>query len=91
MIIDLLSLRLMNEWHPVVKVRDLGPYKAIVTFESKEDMEEALVSYKDLLLNHFAKVRKWSEEEVYQTRRVWIGCLGTPPHAWTSENTRKIG
>ena len=33
MTINLLSLRLMNKWHSIVKVRDLGPYKTIVTFE----------------------------------------------------------
>ena len=53
-------------------------------------MEEVLASGKDLLLNHFAGIRGWSNEEFCDIRRVWIECLGTPPHTWTIENIRRI-
>ena len=38
----LIEDRLLNEWRCISKVREMGPYKILVTFEVKEDMEEAL-------------------------------------------------
>ena len=39
------------------KSKGNGAYKALVTFETKEDREEAINSRMELLLNHFAEVR----------------------------------
>lgn len=64
-----------------MKVKPLGPYKTLITFESVQDKEDALNQGVECMLNHFAEVRKWSSEEFNQTRRVWIECLGLPLHA----------
>ena len=78
---NLLADRLYNEWLCISNVREMGAYKALVTFDSRESLEEALATAKDLLLNHFKEVRKWTDGELCQTRRVWLvlwnstGCL----------------
>ena len=54
-------------------------------------MKEALATGKDLLLNHFSNVRRWSEVECYKSRQVWIECLGVPPHGWPFNNFKHIG
>ena len=54
-------------------------------------MEDALKLGADCLRNHFAEVRRWSEGELCQTRRVWLECFGLPPHVWSYETLRKIG
>ena len=44
-------------------MRDIGAYKAMVTFDSKESLDEVMNTGKDLLFNHFAEVRKLDDEE----------------------------
>ena len=63
---------MLNEWRSITKVRDMGSFETIVTFESKAYMEEALATGTDFLLNYFAKVRQWTDEVIYQTRREWV-------------------
>lgn len=41
----------------------MEPYKAFVTFVTKQDREEAMKTGMELLLKYFAEVRYWSEEE----------------------------
>ena len=67
-------------------------HKTLVTFDSKESMDEALSTRRELLLtNHFKDVRQWSENEWCQMRRTWIECYGIPAHAWNKESIQKIG
>ena len=68
--IESVADKLLNNWWSISKVRNMGFYKTLITFCSKEDMEEALTSRKDILLEHFAEVRRWSNEEVCQMRRM---------------------
>ena len=82
--------RLLNEWRCITSVREMGAFKALVTFETKEDREEAMKSGMELLLQHFAEVRCWCEEEWCQTRRTWIECYGIPLHAWSKGNLKKV-
>ena len=59
--------------------------KALVTFISKEAMEEFLC-YQQPLLEFFDEIRNWNPEEVCQTHRVWLECVGLPLHAWSLDN-----
>ena len=68
----------------------MQPYKGLVTFDTKEDREEAMKSSMELLLKHFVEVRYWSEEEGCQTRRMWIKCYGLPPHVWSRGDLKKL-
>ena len=88
---NLLADRLYNEWLCISNVREMGAYKALVTFDSRESLEEALATAKDLLLNHFKEVRKWTDEELCQTRKVCLECYGIPPDAWNAEIIKNIG
>ena len=85
---SLLTHRILQEWICVPNIREIGAYKAFVTFDSKESMQEALSSIKELLLNHFEEVRPWSEEEWCQTRTIWVECYGIPPYAQTIKNIK---
>ena len=60
----------------------MGSFKCILTFETEEDMEEALASGQESLENHFSDVRKWLEKECRQSRQVWVEYLRVPPHGW---------
>ena len=48
----------------------MGSFKCILTFETEEDMDEALASGQEILENHFSDVRKWSEKECRQSKQV---------------------
>ena len=87
--IEVMEERLRRDWYTIVDVKPMGAYKTLITFETKEDVEDALGS--DFLLNYFEGIRRCSEDEFCQTRRVWIECFGLPPHAWSASNLRKIG
>ena len=50
---NLLEERLFFEWRCITNVREMGAYRALVTFATKEDREEALNAYMDLLLKSF--------------------------------------
>ena len=65
--IETMRKKLVNEWLSITNVRDMGAYKTPITFVSKEDMEEVLALGKDLLLNHFIAIRKWTNKEVCET------------------------
>ena len=68
----------------------MGAYKVLITFPSKEDMEETVKERGNILSEYFEELRVWTEEEVCQTRRLWVECLGMPLQAWSDENLRKI-
>ena len=82
--------RIGNEWYYVTSVKELGAYKALVTFTTKKDMGEEMTYTKVLLLNYFAEVRPWIEEKWCQIRRTWIECYWVPPYAWSTNNLKKI-
>lgn len=48
-----------HEWLCVSNIREMGAFKALITFEIVEDMEEALAFNMELLHNHFAEIRRW--------------------------------
>ena len=78
-----MATKLTKEWISISKVKDIGKYKLLVTFSTKEDMKKALSSGMDFLKSFFADIRRWSMEEVGQTRRVWLHCQGIPLHEWS--------
>ena len=89
--IELMEAKLRGTFLPIESVRTMGAYKVLITFPSKEDMEETMKERGNLLSEYFDKLRVWSEEEVCQTRTVvWVECLGMPLQAWSAENFRKI-
>ena len=57
---EIMEERLRRDWYTIIDVKPMGAYKTLITFETKEDMEDALGS--DFLLNYFKEIRRWSEE-----------------------------
>ena len=51
------------EWFCIENIREMVAYKILVTFDSKESLEEALAIRMDILFNLFHEVRKWFKDE----------------------------
>ena len=73
------------------KVRAMDPYTVVITFKTKEEMEDALTVSSEEMLKIVDDIRKWSSKEKCRVRRVWIECIGVPIHGWSLENFEKIG
>ena len=75
----------------ISKIRDIDKYKYLVTFSTKQDMDESLEAGRDLFLEVFDEIIPWTVEEVAVARRFWLECRGVPLHGWSNQNFRKIG
>lgn len=75
----------------ISKIRDIDKYKYLVTFSTKQDMDESLEAGRDLFLEVFDEIIPWTVEEVAVARRFWLECCGVPLHGWSNQNFRKIG
>ena len=53
----------MRDWRTIDSIKAMAPHKALITFASMVDMEDALI----LLGEHFDEIQKWSEDEFCQT------------------------
>ncbi|XP_020958440.1 uncharacterized protein LOC110262532 [Arachis ipaensis] len=74
----------------VVHVRELGAYKALMTFDSVLSAEEAYTFKMNNMLQFFHNVWRWNEEERSKTRRVWLECFGVLLHTWSVETFKVI-
>ncbi|MED6170332.1 hypothetical protein PIB30_029935 [Stylosanthes scabra] len=81
-------LPIVKDWPTPMEVKTLGSYKLVLTFNSIENMEEAVQSA--FLLNHFGKVRKWNEDESNRSRKAWLDIYGMPFHEWNEDNFQKV-
>ncbi|KAL1349980.1 hypothetical protein AAHE18_07G194000 [Arachis hypogaea] len=75
----------------VTQVQEMGAYKALLTFDSLLNAEEAYTFNMNGLLQFFHSVWRWDESERSETRRVWLECFGVPLHAWSGDSFRLIG
>ncbi|MED6144088.1 hypothetical protein PIB30_012175 [Stylosanthes scabra] len=72
-----------------VECRDLGPFRCILTFETIEARDAALVS---LGLNSlFFELRPQWGFTMVRSRRVWIEVVGVPIHLWSKDTFMEIG
>ena len=85
-----METKLRGSFLPFEIIRAMGAYKALITFASKEDMDDTMKEEGSVLREYFDELRIWTNEEICQTRRVRIECFGMPIHAWSSENLKKI-
>ncbi|MED6193437.1 hypothetical protein PIB30_019361 [Stylosanthes scabra] len=72
-----------------VYYRDMGPFKCILTFESVEARDRALVS--PGLCPLFDELRPQWGFSMVRSRRVWIEVVGVPIHLWSVETFMNIG
>ncbi|KAL4356654.1 hypothetical protein AHAS_Ahas09G0108300 [Arachis hypogaea] len=86
-----LQQKIHRDWPGVTQVRELGAYKAIITFDSVLSAEEAYTFRMNELLKLFYMVWKWDETEKNESRRVWLEYYGVPIHAWSRNTFHRIG
>ncbi|KAL4322010.1 hypothetical protein AHAS_Ahas14G0167700 [Arachis hypogaea] len=86
-----LQQRIHREWPHVMQVRELGAYKALLTFDTVLSAEEAYTFRMNDLLKLFHMIWRWDETEKSESRRVWLDCYRVPLHAWSRDTFHKIG
>ena len=89
---DIEKLRTMicNTLPEVTLVRDLGKFKFLLTMDSKESEEKLKNEEIERLQQWFSFINDWAEEDVCQTRRLWLEIVGVPIQIWSEQNIRKI-
>ena len=88
--IDALRLMISKTFHEEIVVRDLGKFKFILTMESQEVKERLKNDGEERLKQWFSSVSDWAEDDVCQTRRLWLEIVGIPIQIWSEQNIRKI-
>ncbi|MED6171824.1 hypothetical protein PIB30_044378 [Stylosanthes scabra] len=82
--------RLLDEWRGPgeIEVRDIGPYRCLITFSSTEIRDGAFND--ELLLSKFDELRPHWDIFECLSRRVWIEVTGMPVCIWCHENFERI-
>lgn len=62
--INIKAERLQKDQRSINEVKQMGAYKTLVTFASKEEMEDILAMGDDVSCDHFDEIWLWSIEEV---------------------------
>ncbi|QHO24314.1 uncharacterized protein DS421_12g371150 [Arachis hypogaea] len=75
---SLLNAIARRKWPQVVKVCELGAYKALLIFDSSHEADEALTFSMNGLLKFFYRVGRWSKTDRCDRRRVWLECIRVP-------------
>ncbi|CAO2834642.1 unnamed protein product [Amaranthus hypochondriacus] len=75
---------------PIVYLASLSTSRVIIFFDNEQDLETAMEKTSPLR-TLFRDVRRWSENEAYFDRLVWIECVGLHPICWGKDNFSKIG
>ena len=81
---------IQNAFTDEILVRDLGKFKLLLTMESKEIKEKLKTGEEGRLKQWFSSITYWAEEDVCQTRRLWLEIVGVPIHLWSEQNIRRI-
>ncbi|MED6160700.1 hypothetical protein PIB30_053837 [Stylosanthes scabra] len=81
---------LLDEWKGPgdIEVRDIGPYRCLITFTTSETRDIALED--ELLLSVFDELRPHWDIFWCHSRRVWIAITGMPVCMWCSKNFEVI-
>jgi len=89
---DVESLRAMIGTTLPVKilVRDLGKFKFLLTMESKEIKDKLKNEGAECLKQWFTSVSDWGEDDICQTRRIWLEIVGVQIHIWSEQNIRRM-
>jgi len=88
--VEVLRTRIQNAFSEKILVRDLGKFKFLLSMESKEIKEKLKTEGEESLKQWFSSISDWAEEDVCQTRRLWLEIVGVPIHLWCEQNIRKI-
>jgi len=84
-----LSSAIISGYGQCTKICALSGFKFILTFQSRDEMEEALRNHEEL--DHwFYDIKRWDKYDSCTIRKVWLEVIGVPPHGWKWENFKKI-
>jgi len=73
-----LSSAIISGYGQCIKICALSGFKFILTFHSREVMEEALRNHEELDL-WFYDIKRWDRYDICESRKVWLEVFGVPP------------
>jgi len=76
--IDALIPTISKSFHEKIVVRHLGKFKFLLTTESQEVKERLKNDGEERLTQWFSSISDWAEDDVCQTRRLWLEIVGIP-------------
>ncbi|CAO2814079.1 unnamed protein product [Amaranthus hypochondriacus] len=71
-------------------ISSLSPSKVALFFDDEPSLRLALEEDSPLR-RVFTDIRRWSDNELFSERLVWLQCIGVHPKCWGPENFKKIG
>ncbi|MED6200852.1 hypothetical protein PIB30_089306 [Stylosanthes scabra] len=71
-----------------IECRDIGPFKCLLTFDSANYRDEAMVN--PSLFTVFNEIRPHWDVIWSHSRRVWLEVMGLPVHVWSDETFNSI-
>lgn len=74
-----------------IKVRSLGGFEHLLTFEDGELMDLYCNECKDSLERWYSEIKPWNENIEFKWRETWITCFGIPINAWSFDNFIELG
>ncbi|MED6110349.1 hypothetical protein PIB30_041995 [Stylosanthes scabra] len=82
--------RLLTAWDGLgrIQCRDVGPFRCLLTFESKAIRNEAVTN--QVLMYIFDEVKHHWGPVWSLSRRVWVEVMGLSTFAWSEETFRRI-
>jgi len=84
-----LSSAIISGYGQCTKICALSGFNFILTFQSTEEMEEALMNHEELDF-WFYEIKRWDRYACSTTRKVWLEVFGVPPLGWKWENFKRI-
>ncbi|MED6116731.1 hypothetical protein PIB30_102912 [Stylosanthes scabra] len=83
--LKMIESRILKEWNGPgqTECRDVGPFRCLMTFDSKEIKEEAMSN--PTLLDIFDEVKPHWDFVWSPSRRIWVEIMGISVHIWSYE------
>ncbi|KAH7841955.1 hypothetical protein Vadar_010007 [Vaccinium darrowii] len=72
-----------------IQVRSLGGMYMIITFQSKDDRDQAMAN--SVIRSWFSSFEPWNGDAASLSRLVWINCRGMPLNIWCHNSFKRIG
>ena len=88
--VEALRIAIQGAFSEKILVRDLGKYKFLLTVDSQEIKEKLKTEGEECLKQWFSSVSDWTENDICQTRRIWLEMVGIPIHIWSEQNIKQI-
>jgi len=71
-------------------VKDLSKFKFLLTAGTKVIKDKLKIEGAECLKQWFSSCNDWAEEDVCQTKRLWLEIVGVQIHLWSEQNIKKI-